>query len=194
MSTYDGGYPDANRGAFTMMGLGTMGQIGAPFAYVPDLAPVGSQSAYFPRSVASDANALNFLGFLGDNELASLRPSTGSQSGDMNGPAGAWAPAFRAAITRFQVSRGLTNDSWVGPATRTALLAAVTAKNLQQPLPPVLPPSVPVPVLPGAVPAAPAVLPGVLPAAKPADDDTLLYAGAGVGAVLLLGLGYWALK
>ncbi len=170
-----------------------MGQIAAPFQYFPDLSPVGSGSAYFPRSVAADAQALNFLGFLTDAELASLRPSTGTQSGDMNGPAGAWAPAFRGAMGRFQASAGITADTWVGPQSRGKLATAVSAKNANPgALPPPPPnPDRPVPVNPGTVPALPTPLPGVTPAsASSGGMSTGAMVGIGVG-VLALGAGLW---
>lgn len=165
-----------------------MGQIAAPFVYVPDLAPVGSKATYFPRDVSQDARALNFLGFLTDAELSTLRPSTGTQSGDMNGLAGAWAPAFRGAMGRFQASRGITADTWVGPQSRTELGRAVLAKNANPgALPPPPPnPDRPVPVAPGGVPAAPTPLPGVKPASstdEPMSLGTKVAIGAGVVAL-----------
>jgi hypothetical protein len=174
----------------SMMGMGT---ISAPFLYVPDLAPVGSKSTYFPRSVDRDAMALNFLQFMSDSALDDLTSSMGSQSADMNNEAGAWDPAFRASVTRFQVAKGLTADSWIGPQTRTALAAAVAFKNanpgtLPSPLPQV------VPVIPGQVPAKPAVLPGVTPASAKTEDDTLMYLGIGAGVLALGGLAWYALK
>lgn len=177
--------------------LGPMGSIGgfaAPFSYVPSLAPVGSGSAYFPGSVANDAAALNYLGYLSDGAFAGLSPSTGTQSGDMNQAAGAWDSAFRGAVGVFQAASGITADTWVGPQTRTALLGAVTLKNAN---PGSLPniPSVPVPVAPGGVPALPAVLPGVTPASSTtSSDDTTTYLLAGAGVLVVGALAWYALS
>lgn len=173
-----------------------IGRVGT-LVYIPDLAPVGSKSAYFPRDVERDAEALEFLEFLSASANAAREPSTGSQAGDMANEAGAWDPNFRSAITRFQVAKGLTNDGWVGPQTRTALAAAVAFANANPgvlPAPP--PPGVvpPVPINPGAVPAKPAVIPGVTPVNTKSGDDTMMYVGLGLGGLLLAGLGWYALK
>jgi len=177
----------------------TFGSMGAPttLLYVPDLAPVGSKAAYFPRDVEQDAAALVFLGFLSDAADANRQVSDGSQGADMANEGGAWDPAFRSAVTRFQSSKGLTADSWIGPQTRGALATAVAFKNANPGiLPPPPPPGVlpPVPVKPGAVPANPAVLPGVRPVAAGEEDQTMLYVGLGVGALLLAGVAWYALK
>jgi len=183
----------------TLFGSTLFGSIGATtLLYVPDLAPVGSKAAYFPRDVEQDAAALVFLGFLSDAADANRNVSRGSQAEDINNEGGAWDPAFRAAITRFQTSKGITADSWVGPQTRTQLAGAVAFKNANPgALPPPPPPGVlpPVPVKPGAVPANPAVLPGVRPvSAGDEDDSTMLYVGLGAGALVLAGLAWYALK
>jgi peptidoglycan hydrolase-like protein with peptidoglycan-binding domain len=176
----------------------SMGVINAPLIYVPDLFPVGSKSAYFPRDVSQDARALNFLGFLSDNDLNDLTPSMGSQSADMNNEAGAWDPLFRGGITRFQAAMGLTVDSWVGPQTRTALAANVARKNANPgalPPPPVNP-SQPIPVTPGGVPAQPAAIPGVTPASTggAAGLSTVEMVGIGAAALALGGLAYYAMR
>jgi LPXTG-motif cell wall-anchored protein len=176
---------------------GGIAGIAAPFLYVPDLAPVGHASTYFPRSVSEDARALNFTGFLDDASLASLFPSTGNQADDIDQTAGAWDADFRAAVTRFQAAKGLTVDSWIGPQTRTALAVAVAARNAQGvpsfPVPS-LPPAI-IPVNPGGVPAKPAVLPGITPGVPAGKkDETTTYVALGVGALALGALGYFFLK
>ena len=186
-------------------GLGGAGEIegigGAPFVYIPDLAPVGSKAAYFPRDVERDAAALVFLHFMSDEDDANRNISRGSQAADMANEGGAWDPAFRAAVTRFQVAGGLTADSWIGPATRTGILNAVTQANLKGlgggPVPP-LPPAV-IPVIPGQVPTKPnpTPLPGVTPAKTgPAggEDETMTYVAIGAAAVALLAIGWYAFK
>lgn len=178
------------------MGAMTIGRVGT-LVYVPDLGPVGSKSSYFPRDVEHDAEALNFLEFLSDVADANRMPSTGSQGGDMAQEAGAWDPSFRSAVTRFQASKGLTTDSWIGPNTRTALAAAVAFRNVnpgQLPAPPSPGTVPPILVNPGGVPAKPAVLPGVQPASAKTGDDTMMYVGLGVGGLALAGLAWYALK
>lgn len=183
-----------------MMSYGNgMGVINAPLIYVPNLASVGSGAAYFPGSVGEDARALNFLGFLTDNDLDDLTPSMGSQSADMNNEAGAWDPLFRGATTRFQAAKGLTVDSWIGPHTRSALGVAVLQKNANPAiLPPPPPnPNIPIPVAPGGVPAKPAAIPGVTPASTTTGGgglSTTEMLAIGAGVLLLGGVGYYALK
>lgn len=176
----------------------TFGAIGAPpLLYVPDLRPVGSGAAYFPRDVEQDAAALVFLQFLSNVADANREQSTGSQGGDMANSAGAWDPAFRSAVTRFQVAKGLTADSWIGPQTRTALAAAVAFQNANPgALPPPPSPGTVPPVLvnPGKVPAQPAVLPGVTPVNAKTTDDTMMYVGIGAGVLALGALAWYALK
>jgi len=181
-------------------GIGGLGDIsGAPFAYVPDLAPVGSGSAYFPRDVERDAAALNFLGFMSDVDDANRAISKGSQAADIAASAGGFDPAFRAAVTRFQASAGLTIDSWIGPKTRAGLLQAVASANLRGlgggPVP-TLPPAI-LPVNPGGVPVKPGPLPGIKPASAGTDadgDETTTYLAIGAGVLALAGLGWWALR
>jgi len=179
------------------MGAMTIGRVGT-LVYVPDLGPVGSKSSYFPRDVEHDAEALSFLEFLSDVADANRRQSTGSKGGDQAQVAGAWDPSFRSAVTRFQASKGLTVDSWIGPQTRTALAAAVVFRNLNPgrlPAPPSPGTVPPVFVDPGGVPAKPAVLPGVQPAsAKTDDDQTMMYVGLAAGGLVLAGLTWYALK
>ncbi len=172
------------------MGIAGLGQIGAPFFYVPDLLPVGSKASYFPRDTVNDAKALNFLGFMSDGALDD-HASLGSQSADMSNETGAWDPAFRAAVTRFQASAGLTVDSWVGPATRTALAKAVALKNAGTPIP--VAPGV-IPVNPGQVPGGNVPIPGATPVNdRPGSDDTMTYVAVGAGALVLLGAGWYLL-
>lgn len=105
----------------------------AVLMYVPDVAPVGSAAAgnYFPRSVTEDAKALRFLGLNAGNPGGGV-----SQQSDLQSKSGAWNPTFQAAVKAFQASpfgksKGLTADGWIGPNTRTALLAAVETKNAE---------------------------------------------------------------
>lgn len=185
---------------WSMSGMGILhrgnflGSIGAPgpFIYIPDLGAVGSKSSYFPRDVERDAAALVFLGFLSDVDDANRQVSDGSQAADIANEGGAWDPAFRSAVTRFQSSARITADSWIGPQTRTAIAAAVAAKNAGGLALPV--PSQPVPVSPGAVPAKPTVVPGVVPASSVTSDDTLMYVGIGAAVLALGGVAWWALK
>jgi hypothetical protein len=169
--------------------------------YRPSLADVGHGQGYFPGDVSEDARALNFLGFLPDDFLAELRPSTGSQKDDMSASAGAWAPGFRTAVKDFQSAKGLTPDGWIGPNTRARIAAAVTVKNASES--PIAPPFIPPP--PGVIdPPAPAIIvppisppapakPGAAPAAK-AETPWLLYGGIAAGVLLLGGLAYSASK
>lgn len=174
-------------------GLGSIGGFSAPFSYSPNLAPVGSGSAYFPGDVSADAAALNYLGYLADADYAQISPSTGTQSGDMNNSAGAWDPSFRGAIANFQNASGITADTWVGPQTRTALLGAVTLKNANPGVTPNIP-STPVPVTPGSVPALPTPVPGTVPASATSSEDTTTYLLAGAAIIAVAGLAYYALS
>lgn len=152
------GYPD-ERGGTYMFGMGAVDA--APLSYPLNTTPVGSQASYWPGDVTADAHALNFLGFIPDTYFSQLKPSTGSQQGDMSASAGAWDPVFRQGVTDFQDSVSITTDGWIGPQTRTALAAAVAVHNAQATpnQPPFVPPAViPVPGVPPAVP--PAVQPG----------------------------------
>lgn len=182
-----GDYPDA----LTFMGIGAIGQVPTPFNYVPDLAPVGTGPAYFPRDIGEDAKALNFLGFMSDDDFAQGNESTGTQKGDIAESVGAWDPKFRAAVTRYEAARQLKVDSFIGPQVRTSLKKDVDAKNAAgvppAPVPPL--PAVVIPVDPGGVPGGSAPLPGIAE-----SSDALLYVGVGSGVVALLGLAYWALR
>jgi len=174
-------------------GMGSIGQPGT-LVYTPNLGPVGSGPTYFPGDVEQDAAALVFLDFMSNVADANRNISRGSQGADIANVGGAWDPAFRASTARFQAAKGLTADTWIGPKTRAALAAAVAFQNLNPgKLPPPPPPGV-IPVDPGRVPAQPAVIPGLRPVAAGDSDDTLLYAGLGVGALALLGVGWYALK
>ncbi|MDB4884479.1 MAG: hypothetical protein JWL95_3245 [Gemmatimonadetes bacterium] len=177
-----------------MMGIGVL--VAAPFVYSPSLADVGHGSAYFPGDVSQDARALNFLGFMSDSALTSMRQSTGTKAGDMASNAGAWAPEMRAASGIYQTKKGLTPDGWIGPQTRGSLATSVAFQNANPgTLPAVIPPGLNVPIQPGNVPVPnPPATPGVTPVASTTGDDTLLYAGLGLGAVLLVGLGIYALS
>lgn len=168
------------------MGCATMGAIGG-LLYTPNLSSVGSGSSYFPGSTTEDAKALAYVGFY--PEVASHVISTGSQQGDMANEAGAWDPDFRTAVGRFQSAFGLTVDGWIGPNTRRKLAEVVAAKSAADPLP-----APPVPVPTPIVPPSPSPTPTPTPGPVAKKDNTMLYAGLGVGGVALLGLGYWALK
>jgi hypothetical protein len=148
-----------------MAGLGAVDA--APLVYVPNLVPVGSGASYSPGSITADAHALNFLGFIPDALLGQIPDTSttvgGSVAQDQAQQLGAFNPTFRQAVTDFQQTNGgLTVDGFIGPATRTALAAAVAAKNAQSV--PTAPPFTP-PVVPG-VPGVPPNLPvpgGLLP-------------------------------
>lgn len=175
-----------------MAGLGAIGQIPAPFIYVPDLAPVGSGASYFPRDTTEDAKALNFLGFMDDESLRFHPGSMGSQQADMSNEVGAWDPAFRAAVTRYEAARGLKADSFIGPQVRGSLAKDVLAKNAagvpSLPVPKL--PDVIIPVDPGGIPGGSKPVPGV--ATK--SDDTLMIVGIGAGVLALGGILYAVLK
>lgn len=185
-------------------GLGSLGEVGdigaVPFVYIPDLAPVGSKSSYFPRDVERDAAALVFLRFLSDLDDANRMMSQGSQAADMNNESGAWDPFFKGGVTRFQAAKGLTVDGWIGPNTRTAIALAVTQANAAGlgggPVPP-LPPAI-IPVIPGAVPQKPNATPppGIIPAntKTDAEDETMTYLAIGAAVLAVGGLGWWALS
>lgn len=111
--------------------------------YNPNLNDVGHGSAYTPGSIAADARALNFLGFIPDVLLARI-PDTlgGSGTQDLNAGVGAFDPTFKTAVADFQAAvGGLTVDGFIGPATRAALKAAVDAKNAREPSAPAQPSS-----------------------------------------------------
>jgi peptidoglycan hydrolase-like protein with peptidoglycan-binding domain len=155
-----------------------IGQL-AGLNYNPNLADVGHGAAYNPGSIADDAAALNFLGFLPDVLLAQIPDSFG-QGGqkDLAAGVGAFDLRFRVAVTDFQDSAGLVADGFIGPNTRRALKAAVDAKNAREP----------------ASPVAPGVTPGgggASPVAATTSSNALLYGGLAVG---LVALGYAAWK
>lgn len=215
-----GSYPDAQMS-------GVAPQMGAlwtpPLAYTPDLSAVGSGSAYFPGDVTGDAEALNVLGYLTDTDPywqsgtnQAVHPSTGSQAGDMAAAAGAWDPNFQAAVTRAEAAYGLTQDGWIGPQSRTALVQGVAAWNTaNSPIAPPQPVS-PTPPAPNVTP--PAVIPtpvpggGLLPPVpEPSSNGgggtdvgpggiigwfegltTIEKVGLGVGALAVVGGGLWA--
>ena len=199
---WSGYYDSAQDDAFPSMGdlsdfrMGELVTMGAPIGlqYTPDLAPVGSKSTYFPRSVTNDAIALTFLGF-----DAGVPGGGISQQSDMNSGTGAWEPTFRAAVTAFQKANGLTVDGWIGPATRTLIKTRVdqknaTTPNVPEPPKPTPPSAIPPPSPSNQVPVNPAV-PGQ-PA--PATGLAALSTGAKVGiaagvAAVAAGL-YYAFK
>lgn len=188
-------------------------------AYSPDLGPVGHgyDGSYYPRDTAQDASALNYLGWYPDTYANAHVGTTGSQKGDMSKQAGAWDPTFQAAVRDFQgATSGLTVDGWIGQGTRTALAAAVAAKNLKEsPIappfaPPQGPPLVAPPVLPyvppqiipppyvppgGGVSPVPYQPPPAMPAqpvaAKAPISPVLLYGGIALAA---LAVGYGVYK
>lgn len=174
--------------------MGALVTMGAPsgFNYVPDLAPVGSKSTYFPRSVTDDALALTFLGF-----DAGIPGGGVSQSADMNSGTGAWDINFRGAVTAFQKANGLTADGWIGPQTRTMLKTRVDQKNASNPTVPELP-KPPAPVPPPSpsnqVPVNPSVPGQPAPATGFAALSTAQKAGVIVGGLALVGGGYYLYK
>jgi hypothetical protein len=163
--------------------FGTLGSINEgqrPLPYVPDLAPVGSGSAYFPRSVADDAVALNVLGF------GAGFPGGGvSQSSDMSRAEGAWDSTFQDAVRRFQTAKGLKADGWIGPATRTALGATIVAFNAS---PAGKPAIVVVTEATRPAPQPPTIELGSGPA--PPVDNTIRNVAIAGGVVAAIGIGY----
>lgn len=199
-----GTYPDARDEAYGV----TLGALPDQLVYAADLAPVGSGASYYPRDTMRDAEALAFLGLLSEQELSEHVGTLGSAAKDMGAGQGAWNPDFQRAIRVFQGRTGgrLTVDGWVGPKTRTVMVEAVTLENARRaagklPAVPVAPPAIPTPALPppGVIPTpvsppAPAAPGKLAPVAAQEDDDTLLYVGAGVAVLALLGLGWYALS
>lgn len=173
--------------------MGDLGSMGAAdFEYVPDLGPVGTGAAgnYYPRDTQADADALHFLGFMPDGAWSDHVGTTGSQAGDMAQAAGAWDPAFQAAVRAFQSTAGTTADGWIGPNTRQKLQAAVQAKNAGQS--PIAPPFVIPPV-------SPPISPNVIPPSSPSKPTPApVKAGFNwplvLGAAAVLGGGYYLLK
>ena len=189
-----GDYPDAR-------GMGSL--TAAPMTYAPSLASVGSGSSYWPGDVSHDALALNFLGFIPDQIMSSVKPSTGSEAGDMAANAGAWDPTFQQGVKDFQDVNNDTVDGWIGPPTRTSLAAAVIARNLQssplvppQPVTPTPPaPGVPPPgVLPSPFNPQPYTPPAPAPGAQAAATPWLMYGGIAAAALAVVGVGWWALS
>lgn len=190
------GFDDLDDGYVS--GIGDMGVL----AYAPDLGPVGTGAAgdYYPRDTTQDANALQYLGFMPLAALDQHVGTLGSQAADMAASQGAWDPAFQAAVRAFQAVSGATQDGWIGPQTRTRIAAAVALKNANpapnpNPLPPPpIPPNIlPVPPLPIPLPPGPTP-PNIQPVVNKTTDDTMMYVGIGLGALVLAGVGYWALS
>lgn len=129
-------YPDSG------IAMGALiGQL-AGLSYSPNLNDVGHGSAYSPGSIADDARALNFLGFLPDALLSEIPDSFG-QGGlrDQAAGVGAFHPIFRQSVTDFQqIHGGLTVDGFIGPNTRRAIKQDVDAKNQREPAAPASPP------------------------------------------------------
>ncbi len=175
--------------------IGSLVTMGAPpggLDYVPDLAPVGSKSTYFPRSVNADALALTFLGF-----DAGIPGGGVSQQADMSSGTGAWDPSFRGALTAFQKSVGITADGWIGPQSRTKLKEKVDEKNRTAPNIPAAP-QAPAPVPPPSpsnqVPVNPSVPGQPQPATGFAALTTGQKAAVVAGGLALLGGGYYLYK
>jgi len=99
-------------------------------------------------------------------------------------------PQLMAVVRQFQSSAGLVADGEMGAKTEAGLNARLGGN-----VAPVTPPSQPLAVVPSP-PAAPSTPQGVTPAAATdaSGDKTKLFIGLGIGAVLLLGLGYVALS
>jgi len=162
---------------FTPPVIGALGAL-AGLDYNPSTASVGTGASYFPGDVSADAAALAYLGFLPAG--VALLPSTGSQSGDMNAAAGAWDPAFRAALGAFQQTAGINVDGFIGPISRGKLKIAVDAKNAANPSPP------------------PPASPGVNPAPAPSSSSTTSKVGLALVGLGLVGaaatLFFWRRK
>ncbi len=179
-------------GGQQMGALVTMGAPAGGLDYVPDLAPVGSKSTYFPRSVTADALALTVLGV-----DAGIHGGGVSQASDMNSGTGAWDINFRGAVTAFQKANGLTADGWIGPVTRAKLKERVDEKNRTAPnLPaPTTPPApVPPPSPSNQVPVNPSVPGQPAPAHGFAALSTAQKVGVVAGGVALLAGGYYLYK
>jgi hypothetical protein len=163
-------YPTNSRRLFNFdsridQGIGSIQETDRPLLYIPDLAPVGSGSAYFPRSVDDDAVALNVLGF-----GAGFPGGGSSQRADMANEEGAWDSSFRAAVTNFQKQN---------PALR--------APGVIPGLPPV-----PAPLPGGKTSPAPGKVVPVVPGGPEDNTTRNLMIGGGVLAVLVGG--YFLLK
>ncbi len=179
-----------------------MGAIGAvdaaPLLYVPNLADVGHGASYNPGSIAGDAHALNFLGFIPDPILTQIPDTSGDVGTDQAQGRGAFNPQFQVAVRDFQTETGITVDGFIGPQTRQRLALAVAAHNAQTPIaPPFTPPIVP--PIPGVPPGLPPVTPpGVVPPGvqpqPPAQAEGLSAAakvGIGAAVVSVVGLVLW---
>ena len=67
---------------------------------------------------------------------------------------GAWDANFRAALSRFQSSAGVTADGWIGPQSRAALKRAIALANAGA-APPAPTPDNPIPHKPASDPTTP---------------------------------------
>lgn len=201
---FTGGYSEFYDERGGMGGLGDVDIGMGSLLYTPSTASVGSGSTYWPGDVSSDAEALNYIGYT----TGPVKPSTGSQQGDMAAQSGAWDGNFKEAVKTFQIDHLLTPDGWIGPKTRAAIGLAVAAKNASEsPIQPPIPPS-PAPPFPGLPIPPPAVIPGLSPPMIPQpgggggpapshaspEPNYLLYGGVAVGALALVAGAYYLLK
>lgn len=191
------GYGENTIGALAMSGM-TLGLISAPLVYVPDLGAVGSEAAgtFYPRDVIADATALTFLGFMSEALLSTIKPTLGSRGADLAAQNAGFSPIFKTSVGAFQASPFAQQagagavDTRIGPNTRKALLAAVTAENARR-----LAGGLPAPVQPPPAPGVLPPIPGVTPVnVKTEDDDTMIYVGLGVGGLALAVGAYFLLK
>lgn len=144
--------------------------------------PYGFAGRNPPALVQQDAQALLLLGYLGTEDVPFMTDATD--------------PVFRTAIYNFQVDQGITADGLTGPQTRATLARAVSSyQPPDEPAPP-SPSALPDPVAPPAIePYEPPAEPGGMsPVVYEAEDNTKKYVVYGAAALLLLGVGYFALK
>jgi hypothetical protein len=171
------------------------------YAYTPDLSDVGHGPSYYPGDTTRDLEALIYVGYGDEAQLATHVGTTGTQQGDMDQAQGAWDPDFQLLVETYQRDQGLAPDGWIGPDTRRALLATVNLKNGAPPGP--APPG------PSPLPVPPAPPPDIMPWIPPTPDlpqrggiqpvsvkgtPTSTYVAIGVGALVLGGVAWWLSK
>ncbi len=168
-----GGHEDSD-GTVSGMGaiVSSMGEVSAPDPSpgFPVTGDARQQAANNPAQVRLDAANLRRLDY--------PAPDTGN----------AYDPKFRAAVLAFQTKAGPSivgaADGLIGPQTRGALedmVRSLGGGTLPVPLPPN--------VLPNVIPT-----PDVKPVVSETKSNTGLIVGGVVGALALLGIGWWALS
>jgi len=180
--------------------IGNIVQSMGALDYTPDLSDPHVNGEYYPGETGQDAGALFYLGHMNEGDIT--QETTGSRAGDIASGAGAWDPTFQNAVRSFQGANGVVPvDGWIGPITRTALAAAVQAKNLGD-APnngPFQPPNVP----PGGIPGQPGQDPNLPPFVPPGGGAGPAPAGGNgkagtpwglllLGGVAIIAVGYLA--